>query len=115
MQPITPFISVLTYQEALETGLQIRTLILNHNGNNYHLQGGTRDTIHVFTEGLGIYVLTINKALGYIGLNSYMAPEPDPINTMFLHNYQEIKETLGPKWKGMKPVTIVQKLINYLY
>src|SRR6185369_3185309 len=115
MNQITPSIKLYTYQETIESGLQIRNLILEHQGNNYHLQGGTRDTIHVFTESLGIYVLTINKALGYIGLNSYMAPEPDPINAMFLHNLQEIKETLGPKWEGMKPVTIVQKLINYLY
>jgi hypothetical protein len=90
MQAITPSIKLHTYQESIETGLQIRTLILEHNGNNYHLHGGTRDTIHVFTESIGIYVLTINKALGYMGLNSYMAPEPDPINSMFLHTPQEI-------------------------
>ena len=96
-------------------GTYISALVLEHQGNNYHLQGGTKDTIYVFTESLGIYVLTINRGLSYIGLNSYMAPESDPINSMFLHNLQEIKEILGPKWEGMKPVTMVQKLINYLY
>lgn len=115
MQPITPIIRLFTYQETLESGLQIRSLILEHQGNNYHLSGRTTDTIHVFTEALGIYVLTVNKGLSYIGLNSYMTPEPDPINSIYLHNCQEITETLGAKWEDMKPVAIVQKLISCLY
>jgi len=115
MNQITAVIRLLTYQESLEAGLQITALILEHQGNNYHLQGRTTDTIYVFTEGLGIYVLTVNKGLSYIGLNSYMAPEPDPINSIYLHNCQEITETLGAKWENMKPVTIVQKLISCLY
>ena len=114
MQAITPIIRLFTYQESIETGLQITALILEYNGNNYHLQGGTKDTIYVFTESLGIYVLTINRGLGYIGLNAYMTSEPDPINSIFLHYCQEIKETLGAKWEGMKPVAIVHRLINYL-
>lgn len=96
-------------------GTYINALILNHNSNNYHLHGGTRDTIYVFTESIGIYVLTINKGLGYMGLNSYMSPEPDPINSLFLHNYLEISEYLGSKWEHMKAETIVKKLIQYLY
>lgn len=115
MIQITPTIRLLTYLESLETGLQIKTLILNHQGNNYHLHGGTRDTIHVFTEGLGIYVLTVNKSIGYMGLNAFLVPEPDPINSMFLHNYNEVRECLGSKWEQMKPITIVLKLIEYLY
>jgi hypothetical protein len=115
MIQISPSISVFTYQETNNSGLQIASLVFGYNCHNYHLQGRTTDTIYVFTEGLGIYVLTINKVVGYVGLHSYMQPESDPINSMLLHNYQEIKETLGPKWEGMKPVTIVQKLINYLY
>jgi hypothetical protein len=95
-------------------GTYINSLILNHNGNNYHLQGGTRDTIYVFTESLGIYVLTINKALGYMGLNAYMVPEPDPINSIFLHSPHEIKETLGHKYESLSPVKIVSRLRDLL-
>ncbi len=113
MHQIQPIIKLHTIPQG--QGTYINALVLNHQGNNYHLQGSTRDTIHVFTEGLGIYVLTVNKALGYMGLNAYLVPEPDPINSMFLHNNQEIRNYLGPKWEGMKPVTIVQKLIEYLY
>ena len=115
MTKITPTIRLFTYQESLERGLQRKSLMLEHNGIRYHLHGGTRDTIHVFTESICIYVLTINKALGYIGLNAYMTPEPDPINCVYLHNYHEIRETLGAKWEGMKPLTMASRLIHYLY
>jgi len=114
MNQINPSISLLTYQESQEAGLEIRNLILNYQGNNYHLQGGSKVTIYVFTESISLYVLTINKGLGYMGLNAYMTPEPDPINSIFLHSPQEIKETLGHKWEGLTPVTIVRKLINFL-
>jgi len=113
MTPIIPRIKLHTsyrYQ-----GTYINALILEHNHNNYHLQGGTKDTIHVFAESIGIYVLTINKGIGYIGLHSYMTPEPDPINSIILHNCQEIKETLGAKWESLQPISIVQRLISCLY
>ena len=112
-QITSPSIKLHTTNE--NQGTYLNTLTLNHNSNNYHLQGGTRDTIYVFTESIGIYVLTINKALGYMGLNSFMIPEPDPINSLFLHNHQEISEHLGSKWESMKAETIVKKLIQYLY
>ncbi|HCE66873.1 MAG: hypothetical protein A2X82_11675 [Geobacteraceae bacterium GWC2_55_20] len=112
-QITSPSIKLHTTNE--NQGTYLNTLTLNLNGNNYHLQGGTKDTIYVFTESIGIYVLTINKALGYMGLNSYMTPEPDPINSLFLHNHQEISEHLGNKWESLKAETIVKKLIQYLY
>lgn len=98
-----------------DQGTYLNTLTLEHKGNYYSLHGGTRDTIYVFTESIGIYVLTVNKGLGYMGLNSYMAPESDPLNSLFLHNHQEINEHLGNKWEQMKAETIVKKLIQYLY
>lgn len=107
--------SIKLYTNYRHEGTYISAIILEHNNNNYHLHAGARDTIYVFTESLGIYVLIINKGLGYVSLNVYMAPEPDPINSLHLHSLQETKETLGPKWEGMKPLTIVQKLINSLY
>jgi hypothetical protein len=115
MQPITPNIRLFTYQESQEAGLHIRCLILNHNGNNYHLNGSTRDTVYVFTESICLYVLTINTSYGYISLNAYMSPEPDPINTIYLHSLHEIKETLGHKWESLLPITIVRKLRELLF
>jgi hypothetical protein len=115
MNQISPNIRLLTYQESQAAGLQIRALVLNYNSNNYHLDGGTSDTIHVFTESICLYVLTINKRLGYLGLNAYMTPEPDPINSFFLHNNRDICDYLGKSWELMKPETIVKRLIDYLY
>lgn len=114
MTTITPTIRLYTYQESQEAGLHIRSLVLIYQGNNYHLHGGSRDTIYTFTESICLYVLTINKSLGYMGLNTYMTPEPDPINSVFLQNYRVIKETLGHKWEALAPLTIVRRLIEYL-
>lgn len=115
MIQISPKVKLFTYQESIDSGLQIISLVFSHNCNNYHLQGRTTDTIYIFTEGLGIYVLTVNKALGYIGLNCYMVPEPDFLNTIYMHNNQEIIEHLGSKWESMKSEMMVKKLIQYLY
>lgn len=115
MIQISPTIKLFTYRGSYESGLQIMSFMFSHNCNNYHLQGRTADTIYIFTESIGIYVLTVNKGLGYMGLNSYMAPESDPLNSLFLHNHQEISEHLGSKWESMKAETIVKKLIQYLY
>jgi hypothetical protein len=114
MIQISPSIKLFTYQGNIDSGLQIISLVFSHNCNNYHLQGKTTDTIFIFTEGLGIYVLTINKANGYIGLNCYMAPESDPINSVFLHTPLQIKEVLGQKWESSAPATIVRRLRDYL-
>jgi hypothetical protein len=91
------------------------SLVFSHNCNNYHFQGRTTDTIYIFTESIGIYLLTVSKAHGYIGLHIFMVPESDPLNSLFLHNHQEITEHLGNKWENLKPETIVKKLIQYLY
>jgi len=114
MNQITPVIRLLTYQEAAETGIQIRALVLEYNGNNYHLSGGTGDLIHVFSQSICLYVLTINKGLGYVGLNAYMTPEPDPINSIFLQTQRDITDALGKKWEPLSPETIIRRLINYL-
>jgi hypothetical protein len=114
MNQISPIIRLLTYQESIQAGIQIRALVLEHHGNCYHLEGGTRDTIYVYQQSISIFVLTINKANGYLSLNAYMTPQPDPINSLFLHNNKEIRETVGHRWESMKPLAIVQKLIQCL-
>lgn len=113
MTAIIPTIKLFTIKNDNNTGIQINSLILEYNHDNYHLQGGTNDTIHVFTESIALYVLSINST-GTMGLNAYMTPEPDPINSVYLHNNKEIREYLGNKWQSMRPISIVQKLINYL-
>ena len=114
MTAIKPTIKLFTSQEDDTNGIHINSLIMEHNGNNYQFHGGTSDTIHVFTESIALYVLTINESNGTMGLNAFMSPEPDPINSVYLHTPQDVKETLGDKWEQLSPKAITLKLVNYL-
>lgn len=89
-------------------------LILEHNNRSYYLNAGMRDTIHIFTKSICIYVLTINRPLGYIGLDAYYPTEEDPVMTIFLHSDYQLVDVLGSKWKQMSPSTIACKLTDYL-
>jgi hypothetical protein len=115
MTKVIPTIRLSTNQEDDSTGIHINSLILEHNHDNYQLQGGTRDTIHVFTQSIALYVLSINRNNGTMSLNAYMSQEPDPINTVYMHSPQEIINVLGAKWELLSAKTITMKLINYLY
>jgi hypothetical protein len=115
MTAITPIIKLFTSKDDTTTGIHINNLIIEHNGNNYHLYASTKDTIYIFQESIALYVLNISKINGTIGLNAYMTPEPDPINSMYLHTPQEIINLLGAKWEMISAKTITMKLINYLY
>lgn len=112
MTAIQPAIKLHTRTK--DGGTHINSLIMKHHGNAYHLYGGTRDTIHVFSQSIALYVLTINKVDGTIGLNAYMSPEPFPINSFFMHSRSEIVDVLGAKWEQLPPEAITRKLINYL-
>ena len=54
-------------------------------------------TIKLFTSkndnNTGIHILIINTSSGTMGLNAFMTPEPDPINSVYLHNSKEIRDT----------------------
>lgn len=113
MNQLTPTLKLHVIND--NYGYHFNSLIIEHKNNYYNLQASTKDTIHIFTESLGIYVLTINRDNGYIGLNAYMSPEPDALNSMYLKNNQEIIEALGIHWDAMEPVAIVHKLIDCLY
>jgi hypothetical protein len=114
MTAIRPTIKMFTSQDDDSNGTHINSLILEHNGNNYHLPGGTNDTIHVFTQSIALYVLTINKSNGTMALNAFMIPESDPINGFYLHTPQDIKDVLSAKWELLSAKVITMKLINYL-
>lgn len=114
MTPITPELKLFTDQNADSTSIHIDSLVIMHRGNHYHLQGGTRDIIHVFQQSIALYVLTINKSFGRMALNAYMVPQPDAINGIYLHTPQEIIDHLGPEWEQLAALDITLKLINYL-
>jgi len=114
MTAIKPTIKLFTTQDDDSNGIQIDSLIMKHNGINYHLYASTKDTINVFAQSIALYVLTINGSKGTMSLNAYMSPEPDPISCCYLHNRQDIKKILGAKWKQLSPRIITLNLINYL-
>jgi hypothetical protein len=112
MTPITPTLKLHTNQD--QACIHINSLIMKHNGNNYHLYAGVKDTIYIFSESIALYVLTVNREHGTIGLNAYMSPEPFPINSFYMHSTKEIKDLFGPKWEQLPALDITLNLINYL-
>lgn len=112
MTAIIPTIKLFTSQD--HDSITINNLILEHKGNNYQFHGGANDTIHVFTQSIVLYVLTINASNGTLALNAFMSPEPDPINSVYLHTPRDIKEALGAQWEQLSPKTITMKLIDQL-
>lgn len=113
MQRFRPIIKLHAMHQ--DQDIYINAFVLVHQGNHYHLQGSTGDTIHAFAEGVAIYAISINRDRSSISLSCFMAPEPDPINCLYLHNQREIREYLGPKWEGMKPIAMIRGLIEHLY
>ena len=113
MTPIKPTLQLHTREEN-DNGTYVNSLIMKHQGNNYHLFAGAKDTIYVHSESIALYVLTINRESGTIGLNAYMSPEPFPINSFYMHSLSEIVDVFGPKWEQLPALTITIKLINYL-
>lgn len=114
MTPIIPSVRSMTIQEANSAGLHSRGLVMEHRGKSFNLNAGTSDTVHVFASSIFLYVLTINRPLGYIGLDAYYPSEEDPINTVFLHSDYQFTETLGSKWNQMSPRKMALRLTQYL-
>lgn len=114
MTPIEPTIRMMSWEESNQLSLYSRGLILEHQGKSFILNAGTRDKVHAFTQGISLYVLTINQSLDYIGLDAYMPPEQEAINTIFLHSEQQLVDVLGRRWKRMSPATMAYRLTSYL-
>ena len=112
MTPITPELKLHTHQD--QDGIHINSLIMKHKGNNYHLYAGTKDTIYIFSQPIALYVLTINREQGKIGLNAYMSPEPFPLNSFYMQTVKHIVSILGSKWEQLPALDITMKLIDYL-
>lgn len=112
MTAITPELKLHTHQD--NDGIHINSLIMKFRGNNYHLYAGTKDTIYIFSQPIALYVLTVNREHGKIGLNAYMSPEPFPLNSFYLQTVKHVISILGPKWEQLPALDITMKLIDYL-
>lgn len=114
MTSIKPTIRRMTYEEAQHLRLFNRGLTMQHRVTTYNLTAGLSDQIHIFTRSICIFVLTVTKTLGYIGLDAYEPAEPDPINSIFLHSDYQLQDILGPKWDQLSPKSITKRLVDYL-
>ncbi|QWV94890.1 hypothetical protein KP004_06850 [Geomonas oryzisoli] len=112
MTPITPELKLHTHQDS--NGIHINSLIFKHKGNNYHQYAGTKDTIYIFSESIALYVLTVNREHGTVGLNAYMSPEPFPINSFYMHSPKHIEDVFGLNWEQLPAIDVVLKLMDYL-
>ena len=57
MTAINPNIRLMTWEETFNEKLHNRGLILEHQGKSFNLNAGTRETIHVFTRSIYLFVL----------------------------------------------------------
>ena len=113
MLKITASIRTMNLEEQRSYKLINPGLMLELDERSYFLNAGTNDVIEAFKQGVGLFVLTINNYAGYVGLDSYVISEAEPINTVFLQEY-EAEEVLGKRWKDMTTRTIASRLMDYL-
>ncbi len=113
MVKIIPVIRPMTIEEQRSTGLVNPGLMLEYGSKSYFLKAGNRDKIECFVVGVGLYVLTSNSNLGYVGLDAYQIGHDEPVNSIFCQE-QELYEVLGPRWRAMSSETKVQMLMEYL-
>ena len=114
MKQIIPVVRAFTLLDEDTNAVQLNSLYLIHNENHYQFPGGAGDTIFAFTERLAMYVLTINNETSTVGLNAFMVPEPDPINSIYLHKTKDIEGALGRGWRELSPVVVVEQLMDLL-
>ena len=114
MRSIIPYIRRMTYEEQQEYGLVNPGLMLEYQGRSYVLNAGTRDKVEVFAIGVGLYVLTSNQPLSYLGLDEYQIGHQEAINSVFLWKEQEMYEVLGPRWMVLSSEAKVMRMMEYL-
>jgi hypothetical protein len=88
--------------------------MLDYQNKSYVLSVGTRDNVEVFLNGVGLYVLTWNAGLRYLGLEEYHIGHAEAISSVFLWKEQELSEVLGSQWRNMLPETKVLRMMKYL-
>lgn len=86
-------------------------MTLNVNGKKYILDAGTSDSVDIKVRKGIIYVLSVNKALEYIGLQT-IDPTNDSIQSAYL-DYNAIAE-INPKLLQRSADYQIKVLSNYL-
>jgi hypothetical protein len=104
----------MTLEEQRKAVLQTPGMMLDYQNISYVLSAGSSDCVEVFAQGAGLYVLTWNAGLRYLGLEEYHIGHAEPINSVFLWKEQELSEVLGCQWRAMLPETKVLRMMEYL-
>lgn len=114
MEQITAQVRLFTYQNPRDNSIELKSISIQYHNTDFYLTGSTGDSIYIFQESIALYVLSINEDLNKITLNTYLAPEADPVTTLALHTLEEIEQLLGLNWKSKEPLELVHILINHL-
>lgn len=81
------------------------------------IAAGTGDEVHLFREGGLLLVLTINRRLGYAGLEVFERRRGEDefsyLGDVFCDNDGRLIEALGPKMLILQPVNIARRLLPY--
>lgn len=77
-----------------------------------NISAGSSDDVGVFREGDETFVLSVNRRIGYVGLQAFKGGQD--YGDVFLQNDWEIREALGPRGLDLQDVTIARKLSEYI-
>jgi hypothetical protein len=94
-------------------------------------KAGDSDDVHVLLDGEYAYILSSSSRYGYLGISKYLLKETEfeehqqsgddsdyvsiePANEFFTQSTDEITDLLGPRGLELSPVTIINKLSEYL-
>lgn len=90
--------------------------VVKYRGRRHVLPAGDGDDWFLLKEGERVYCVSINRRLGYCGVQGYDKEdeECDERLSVFLQADYEIEETLGKRGLDLTDQTIARRLIDLL-
>jgi hypothetical protein len=114
MKRIHPKIITESWEEQNASGRYYPAEVMEIGHYQYRLNSGRTDDISIWGDKDRYLVLTINNRLGYIGLDEYLKNNREPIDGIFIQDYNEAVEILGKNWDKKSWSYLMRVLINYL-
>lgn len=96
--------------------------LIDYRGRRYRLKagGGSEDNGYAFREGRVVYLLSLNRSMGYAGVEAFLIPTGGcprcrprilkPHASAFVQFDWEVREALGPAGVDLEPATIARRL-----
>ena len=110
---IFPPVRVMTWDETRDAGLMNPGLVMEYCHLKIPLSAGYSDGLMIWSDGYSLMVMVLNEKLEYVGLEEIDILDGKVIGGVFLMGYQ-LRESLGSRWRQMKPETIRERLKVYL-